>query len=510
MIFRLLGPRDAPSLLRPCAWNSRGKLSCLRDFWICFVLMRLLGLSGSTPSTRRHIGLFLGRGDQIEAKSSKALSNLGYRGSYLQHGNVQQFGRARYSQLLSVYQQHTLQGLKTGFLPRPARVRFFTSASEIDPCDQGSVVASQLNPNSVESWSTQTFRGYRWTHEEDEILRSNFNESPHTFGSRLYEIASKVNLHLKSLGESHERTACAVEKRLRRLRQPRNTLLENVKSTDPQGRLLVCGGDRILPKSCEPTVRKLETRLNREQGKEVISERMQKIIQEVLHDKTLMDDLEGSHETWPAAIDQIIIRAGQEKLPISIIAAMLPGRRRYHYNTVSTRWYKFLKQGQVPPLSIRWTSQEDDFVKQNLREGRSYQWIADHKPPPYRAAHMIAERHKTVWKMDIGGISTPKPCVFKFWTDDEFDILRKGRELGKSFAEIQQDLPHRSIKALQKKAKCTNRCSSRKLWTIQEVQLLKHGQEMGRSWEEIAQELPGRSTGSLRSKWALIVLRELT
>lgn len=148
-------------------------------------------------------------------------------------------------------------------------------------------------------------------------------------------------------------------------------------------------------------------------------------------------------------------------------------------------------------------------MKRYLLAGKSYQWIAEHKPPPYRSVLVILGRNTRVWKTGAAGVSDLSPSVAKSWTASESDILWTGRGLGKTFEEIHQDLPGRSINDLRHKVKESKHASSRQSWTMQELEFLKHSREVGRSWKEIVQELPVRSTGSIKLKWTWIKRRGL-
>jgi len=111
------------------------------------------------------------------------------------------------------------------------------------------------------------------------------------------------------------------------------------------------------------------------------------------------------------------------------------------------RWYYFLKAAPTRQKA-RWTEQEEEYVKKHISAGKSYQWIADHKPTPARTVMAIQRHDQQVFKSHTTTVKRTHRHR-RYWTTKEDSILKQGRAMGMSFKKISEDLPDRSAHGVE-------------------------------------------------------------
>jgi hypothetical protein len=148
----------------------------------------------------------------------------------------------------------------------------------------------------------------------------------------------------------------------------------------------------------------------------------------------------------------------------------------------------------------RWTADEEMRLRVGLEGGESWQAIAAGLPG--RTAYGSEHRAR-----QLGLERETPPMVVEAWTEAEDEVIRAGVAAGEATNEIAKRLPGRTPSALASRRvvlgeRPVTEGELRVLqrWTDAEDAALRECFESGRSWREIAEKLPGRTMFAVKTR----------
>jgi hypothetical protein len=194
-------------------------------------------------------------------------------------------------------------------------------------------------------------------------------------------------------------------------------------------------------------------------------------------------------DAWTSDEDAAIrggIEAGRSWKEIS---ECLPGRT----------FFATKKRGHALGLKHRegdnaWTADEDATLRAGVEAGEPWKTIA--ATLPGRTACASKDRAKML------GIERSEKQVHVAWTEAEDAEIRAGVAAGEATAEIAKRLPGRTLRAveLRRAALREGEPPVAERWTEAEDAALREGFESRKSWKEIAEGVPGRTMNAVAAR----------
>ncbi len=227
---------------------------------------------------------------------------------------------------------------------------------------------------------------------------------------------------------------------------------------------------------------------------------------------------------WTQWEDQLVVTNQIGGKSWQEISRLLPSRTA---RSIEKRWRRrlrphlqetFRSDPQITDKTSesRGTQQEDQGAVTNQRAGKSWQEVNGLLPS--RTAESVA---KIKPRLQTG--STPLPTFqlpklqipilqSKFenmsgekWSQWEDHLLVSLRTAGKSWVEITQSIPNRSVDALKGRVRYAYRCLDNKnSWTeLEKEMLVSLVNAIGPRWQDIEKEMPGRTAKPCRDRYAM-------
>jgi hypothetical protein len=194
---------------------------------------------------------------------------------------------------------------------------------------------------------------------------------------------------------------------------------------------------------------------------------------------------------WMADEDATL-RAGLEAgEPWKTIAEKLPGRNQ-DMAKGRARWLGIERSEKR--VSVAWTEAEDAEIRAGVEGGESWKSIAEKLPG--RDGNMVRHRAERL------GIERSEKQVHVAWTEAEDEEIRAGVAAGEMTKAIAKRLPGRTLPAVESR-RAALREGERPVverWTEAEDAALREGFASGKSWREIAEGLPGRTMKAAQTR----------
>jgi hypothetical protein len=189
-------------------------------------------------------------------------------------------------------------------------------------------------------------------------------------------------------------------------------------------------------------------------------------------------------------VEDAAIREGFEagKSWIEILDG-LPGRTLFAVRTRTLRLGLKHCEAGVP-----WRADEDATLRAGVEAGESWETIAGKLPGRTAdASENRAQRLK---------LERREKKVFVSWTEAEDEEIRAGVAAGERNAQIAERLPGRTLDAVESRRTklLKGQRSVAERWTEAEDAALREGFESGKTWREIAEGLPNRTMLAAQSR----------